>query len=64
MGKVVWRKLLSGDRTPTSRLTVGVAEAGPGHPEAYSPHRHEPPEIYCILSGEGVVTIVWGGKIR
>jgi mannose-6-phosphate isomerase-like protein (cupin superfamily) len=57
MGKVVWRTLLSGDRTPSSRLTVGVAEIGPGHPEAYFPHRHEPPEVYYILSGEGVVTI-------
>jgi mannose-6-phosphate isomerase-like protein (cupin superfamily) len=57
MGKVVWRTLLSADRTPTNGLTVGVAEIGPGNPDAYFPHRHEPAEIYYILAGEGVVTI-------
>lgn len=57
MGKVIWRTLLSADRTPTSSLTVGVAEIGAGHPDAYHPHRHEPAEVYYILSGEGVVTI-------
>ena len=57
MGKVIWRTLLSGDRTPTSHLTVGVAEIGPGNSNAYHPHRHQPPEVYYILSGEGVVTI-------
>jgi hypothetical protein len=31
-GKVVWRTLLSGDRTPTSQLTLGVTELGPGEP--------------------------------
>jgi hypothetical protein len=38
-GKVPWRTLLSGDRTPTSQLTLGVSEVGPGqlspfHPQA------------------------------
>lgn len=57
MGKVIWRTLLSSDRSPTNQLTVGVAEVGPGNPDAYFPHRHEPAEVYYILSGEGVVTI-------
>jgi mannose-6-phosphate isomerase-like protein (cupin superfamily) len=56
MGRVIWRTLLSGDRTPTARLTVGIAEIGPDAREAH-PHRHPPPEVYHILSGEGVVTI-------
>ena len=56
-GPVVWRTLFSGDRTPTSALTVGVAELPPGVDEADPAHRHEPPEVYFILDGEGVVEI-------
>jgi mannose-6-phosphate isomerase-like protein (cupin superfamily) len=54
-GKLVWRTLLSGDRTPTSQLTLGVTEVGPGQPSPFSPHRHAPAEIYYVLSGEGSV---------
>jgi mannose-6-phosphate isomerase-like protein (cupin superfamily) len=56
-GPVTWQTLLSGDRTPTSGLTVGIAElpAGSGHDDP--PHRHEPPELYFILDGEGIVEI-------
>ena len=54
-GKVVWRTLLSGDRTPTAQLTLGVTEVGPGQPSPFSPHRHAAAEIYYVLSGEGVV---------
>ena len=57
IGKVMWRTLLSGDRTPTAGITVGVAEIGPGHSETSFPHRHEPAEVYYFLAGEGVVTI-------
>jgi quercetin dioxygenase-like cupin family protein len=57
MGKVTWRTLLSADRTPTSSMTVGVAEIGPGQRHSFHPHRHQPPEIYYILAGEGVVSI-------
>jgi quercetin dioxygenase-like cupin family protein len=56
-GKVAWRTLLSGDRTPTSQLTLGVTELGPGQPSPFLPHRHAQAEIYYVLSGEGVVTI-------
>jgi mannose-6-phosphate isomerase-like protein (cupin superfamily) len=56
-GSVTWRTLLSGDRTPTSHMTVGVAEIAPGAPELVYPHRHQPPEVYYILAGEGVVTV-------
>lgn len=54
-GKVVWRTLLSGDRTPTSQLTLGVTELGPGQPSPFLPHRHAQAEAYYVLSGEGIV---------
>ena len=56
-GSVRWRTLLSADRTPTDSLTMGVAEMEPGAIEEFRPHRHEQPEIYYILSGEGIVRI-------
>lgn len=56
-GNVVWRTLISGDRTPTSQMTLGVAEIGPGDTEHLGLHRHEAAEIYYVLSGEGVVSI-------
>ncbi|MFN8643539.1 MAG: cupin domain-containing protein [Candidatus Binatia bacterium] len=56
LGRVVWWTLLSGDRTPTDRMTVGIAEIGPDA-RAARPHRHAPPEVYHILAGEGVVVI-------
>jgi mannose-6-phosphate isomerase-like protein (cupin superfamily) len=56
-GKVQWRTLLSADRTPTTSLTVGVVELGPGKPDVVHLHRHTQPEVYYILSGEGIVTI-------
>lgn len=56
-GKVVWRTLLSGDRTPTSQLTLGVTELGPGQPSPFHPHRHAQTEIYYVISGVGIVSI-------
>jgi quercetin dioxygenase-like cupin family protein len=52
-GKVVWRTLLSADRTPSESLTLGIAELQPG--DALREHRHDQPELYFILSGEGQV---------
>jgi mannose-6-phosphate isomerase-like protein (cupin superfamily) len=54
-GKVGWRTLMSGDRTPTEGFTCGIAELYPDVP--LSLHRHAPPEIYLILSGQGIVSI-------
>ena len=59
-GIVAWRTLFSGDKTPTSALTVGVAELPPGASGPGQPHRHPQPEVYYILSGQGVVWV--GGK--
>lgn len=56
-GRVRWRTLLSGDRTPTGALTLGVAEIEPGDTQELYLHRHAQPETYFILAGEGVVTI-------
>ncbi|MBM4382542.1 MAG: cupin domain-containing protein [Deltaproteobacteria bacterium] len=56
-GKVLWRTLLSGDRTPTSGLTLGVTDLGPGQPSPFHPHRHAQSEAYYVLSGEGIVHI-------
>jgi len=56
-GRVDWRTLLSGDRTPTSGLTMGVAEAGPVGAEGPRLHRHAQAEAYYILSGRGVLRI-------
>jgi quercetin dioxygenase-like cupin family protein len=56
-GKVVWRTLLSADRTPTAQMTLGVTELGPGQPSPFLSHRHAQAEIYYVLSGEGVVQI-------
>lgn len=52
-----WRTLISGDRTPTDSLTVGVAELESGESRAFCLHRHAQAEVYYILSGEGIVTI-------
>ena len=56
-GSVRWRTLISGDRTPTESLTVGIAEIEPGGSRNFRPHTHAQPEVYFILSGEGTVTI-------
>ena len=56
-GTVSWRTLLSGDRTPTQALTMGVADVtAPGDGEARL-HRHAQAEAYYILSGQGVLHI-------
>ncbi len=57
LGAVTWRTLISGDRTPTSGLTVGVADVPPGQPAQAGLHRHEPAEIYYVLEGEGTMVI-------
>jgi mannose-6-phosphate isomerase-like protein (cupin superfamily) len=56
-GAVRWRTLISGDRTPTSSLTVGVAELQPGEAKEPKTHRHAQPEVYYVLCGEGVVRV-------
>lgn len=52
---VTWRTLISGDRTPTKGLTMGVTEVR----ETDAPfelHRHVQAETYYILSGHGIIS--------
>lgn len=56
-GTITWRTLLSGDRTPTSQMTLGITEVGPGQPSPFHLHRHAQAEIYYVISGTGVVSI-------
>jgi mannose-6-phosphate isomerase-like protein (cupin superfamily) len=56
-GAVTWKTLVSGDRAPTEALTLGVAEVMPADAGRARPHRHAQPEVYYILSGEGVLNI-------
>lgn len=56
-GVVAWRTLLSGDRTPTEALTMGVAEVVEQAGAEARLHRHAQPEAYYILSGHGILTI-------
>jgi len=52
-GNLTWRTLISGDRTPSNELSVGVAH-WPPHGRLLA-HRHEPAEFYFGLTGEGTV---------
>ncbi len=56
-GVVTWRTLLSGDRTPTEALTLGVAEVTEQSGAEARLHRHAQAEAYYILSGHGILTI-------
>lgn len=53
-GAVWWRTLISGDRSPTEALTMGVADVAERAPRL---HRHAQAEAYYVLSGEGVLRI-------
>jgi mannose-6-phosphate isomerase-like protein (cupin superfamily) len=56
-GSLRWRTLISGDRTTSESLTVGVAELAPGESRRLTLHCHTQAEVYYILSGEGTVAI-------
>ena len=52
-GQLTWRTLISGDRSPSDQLIIGVADFRPHG--RLNVHRHEPAEFYFGLSGEGTV---------
>ena len=54
-GHVSWYTLFSRDITPTDEMIAGVAELVPGG--RLNLHRHVQPEIYFVISGQGIVTI-------
>ena len=56
-GVVTWRTLLSGDRTPSRGLTMGVADVPEGVDGKPRVHRHAEDEAYYILSGQGIMRI-------
>lgn len=61
-GSVDWWTLFSSDRTPTSGLTVGIAEIPVGAPPPPRGHVHSQAEVYVFLAGHGVVVV--GGERR
>lgn len=52
-GQVTWRTLFSAGLSPTEALTLGYAELTEG--QELKHHRHLPPEIYYLLSGQAQV---------
>ncbi len=50
-----WKLLITGERTETRDLATGIAEVAPGAELMH--HRHEPAEIYFIISGRGEMDI-------
>lgn len=54
-GGVLWKTLVSGDRTSTDTLTLGVATLPPG--EILREHRHAQVEVYLVLDGTGELTL-------
>lgn len=54
-GNVTWHTLISGDRTPSRDMVLGIAHLDPGG--WLGLHRHEPPEFYLGLSGEGTASV-------
>ena len=52
---VRWKLLISGERTPTADLAMGIAEIAPG--ATLIGHRHAHAETYYIISGTGRITL-------
>jgi len=52
---VRWKLLLSGERTPTAELAMGIAEIAPG--ATLIGHRHAHAETYYITKGKGRMRI-------
>jgi mannose-6-phosphate isomerase-like protein (cupin superfamily) len=52
---VVWKDLISGDRTASHALSLGIGCILPGHTLAR--HHHTNSEVYYVLDGTGMVGI-------
>ena len=52
---VRWKILISGERGPSSQLSIGIAEMAPG--TLLPLHHHAPTETYYVISGFGYVTV-------
>lgn len=53
-GLLTWQTLISGDRTPSDEMILGVANFPPHG--RLNLHRHAPAEFYFGLAGDGTVT--------
>jgi len=47
------RTLISGEKTPTSGISMGIFEMPPG--AQLDPHHHHPQEVYYVAEGEAEV---------
>ena len=54
-GRVRWRTLFSQGLTQTAGMTCGATELRPA--DWLGLHRHEPPEIYYVFAGAGIVSL-------
>jgi len=52
---VRWRLILSGSRTPTTAMSMGLAEIAPGG--VLPLHHHAPAEVYHVVGGEGLAEV-------
>ena len=50
-----WRTLISGEKTPSEKISMGTLELPPN--TALLPHHHAPLEVYYLTEGEGVLRI-------
>ena len=50
-----WKLLVTGERTPTKRVTMGITEIPPG--DSLLLHHHQPEEVYYVVEGAGKVEI-------
>jgi quercetin dioxygenase-like cupin family protein len=53
-GNLTWRTLISGDRTPSNEMVLGIADFPPHG--TLNVHRHGPAEFYFGLAGDGIVS--------
>jgi len=54
-GAIEWKTLISGDRTASDTLSLGLARVPPG--AALNPHRHAQAEVYLVLGGAGELRV-------
>lgn len=54
-GAIRWKTLISGDKTPSEEITMGIFEVPPG--KHLGTHHHAPPEAYFVYEGTGNVVV-------
>ena len=56
-GNITWQTVFSSELTPTSGMTLGIAELPADGTVSNQRHRHAAAEFYFVLSGQGVLEI-------